>query len=87
LSACQILLEKGIHPTIISEGFQIALDKGLSILEEMKKPIDLNDKEALRTCVVTSLASKVVSQNADILAPIAVDAVLKVLVFPNFPHF
>lgn len=53
----------------------------------MKKPIDLNDKEALRTCVVTSLASKVVSQNADILAPIAVDAVLKVLVFPNFPHF
>lgn len=87
MSACQILLEKGIHPTIISEGFQIALDKGLSILEEMKKPVDLNDKEALRTCVVTSLASKVVSQNADILAPIAVDAVLKVLAFPNFLLF
>lgn len=56
----------------------MALDKGLTILETLKKPVDLADKEALRTCVVTSLASKVVSQNTDVLAPIAVDAVLRV---------
>jgi T-complex protein 1 subunit delta len=78
LSACQVLLEKGIHPTVISEGFQIALDKGLSYLQDLRTEVDLTDKESLRTCVITSLASKVVSQNADILAPIAVDAVLKV---------
>lgn len=79
LSACDILLEKGIHPTIISEGFQLALDKALTILETLKAPVDLADKEALRTCVTTSLSSKVVSQNSDILAPIAVDAVLKII--------
>jgi len=79
LSACQVLLEKGIHPTVISEGFQIALDKGLTYLQDLRTEVDLNDKEALRTCVVTSLASKVVSQNADILAPIAVEAVLKIV--------
>lgn len=79
LAACELLLEKGIHPTIISEGFQVALDKALVILDTLKAPIDLNDKEALISCVTTSLASKVVSQNSDILAPIAVEAVLKVL--------
>lgn len=81
LSACEILLERGIHPTIISEGFQIALDRAIPILETLKTPISLTDKEGLRTCVNTSLASKVVSQNSDVLAPIAVDAVLKVLLF------
>jgi len=79
LSACEVLLEKGIHPTTISEGFQVALDKALTILDDIKKPVNLEDKEALRTCVVTSLSSKVVSQNSDILAPFAVDAVLKVI--------
>lgn len=84
LSACELLLEKGIHPTIISEGFQVALDKALTILDTLKAPIDLADKEALRTCVITSLASKVVSQNSDVLAPIAVDSVLHVINLLNF---
>jgi len=79
LNACQVLLEKGIHPTTISEGFQVALDKSLEILATISKPIDINDKEALKTCVITSLSSKVVSSSSDILAPIAVDAVHKII--------
>jgi len=79
LNACQLLLEKGIHPTSISEGFQVALDKSLEILNSIAKPIDINDKEALKTCVVTSLSSKIVSASSDILAPIAVEAVHKII--------
>jgi len=79
LGACQILLDKGIHPTVISEGFQLALDKALTILETLKTPIDLADKEALVNCVITSLSSKVVSSNSDVLAPLAVESVLHCL--------
>lgn len=44
----------------------------------MSLPIKLDDRESLIQAATTSLASKVVSQHSDILAPIAVDAVLKI---------
>lgn len=78
LNACQLLLEKGIHPTQISQGFQLALEKSLEVVEEMSIPIKLDDRDSLIQSAITSLASKIVSQHSDILAPIAVDAVLKI---------
>jgi len=72
-------LEKGIHPTTISEGFELALQKSLEILKSISRPIELNDRESLMTCVTTALASKVVSSNSTHFAPIAVDAVLKII--------
>lgn len=59
LSAAQRLLEKGIHPTIISEAFQKASLKAVEILTEMSTPIDLNDKDVLVKSATTSLSSKV----------------------------
>ena len=59
LSAAQRLLEKGIHPTIISEAFQKASLKAVEMLTEMSTPIDLNDKEVLVKSATTSLSSKV----------------------------
>jgi len=41
-------------------------------------PVDLNDKEALVRVASTSLNSKVVSQHSSLLAPLAVEAVLRV---------
>jgi len=79
LTASQQLLAKGIHPSSISDGFQTALDKALKVLNEISTPITLEDRENLIENAKTSLASKVVAQSADILAPIAVDAVLKIM--------
>lgn len=45
----------------------------------MAKPVDLCNRETLIDAVVTCLSSKVVGQNSDVLAPIAVDAVLNVI--------
>ena len=42
----------------------------------MSIPVNLNDKASVLDAVNTCLASKVVSQHSDVLAPIAVDAVL-----------
>jgi len=79
LEACLNLLDKGIHPTIISEAFQTSLNKCMEILKGVMIPVELTDRDSLISCVNTSLSSKVVSGNSDILSPMAVDAVLKII--------
>lgn len=78
LEACEKLLQKGLHPTAISDSFQRCSNKAVEILTQMSTPIELNDRETLIKSASTSLNSKVVSQQSSLLAPIAVDAVLKV---------
>jgi T-complex protein 1 subunit delta len=42
-------------------------------------PIQLQDKQQLINCVHTCLSSKVVNAYSDILSPLAVEAVLKII--------
>lgn len=78
LGKCMTLVQKGVHPTVISDGLQRASDKGKEILRDMAIPIEMSDRESLVKAASTSLNSKVVSQYSTLLAPIAVDCVLKV---------
>ena len=59
LEAAERLLQKGIHPTSISDAFQKAASKAVSILTQMSIPVDLTDKESLVKVAATSLNSKV----------------------------
>ncbi|CAD7689566.1 unnamed protein product [Nyctereutes procyonoides] len=77
LDSCTKLLQKGIHPTIISESFQKALEK--EILTDMSRPVELSDSETLLNSATTSLNSKVVSQYSSLLSPMSVNAVMKVI--------
>uniref|UniRef100_A0A8C0I493 T-complex protein 1 subunit delta n=1 Tax=Balaenoptera musculus TaxID=9771 RepID=A0A8C0I493_BALMU len=79
LDSCTKLLQKGIHPTIISESFQKALEKGTEILTDMSRPVELSDRETLLNSAATSLNSKVVSQYSSLLSPMTVNAVMKVI--------
>eukprot|EP01126_Amoeba_proteus_P004594 TRINITY_DN1152_c0_g1_i10.p1 TRINITY_DN1152_c0_g1~~TRINITY_DN1152_c0_g1_i10.p1 ORF type:complete len:516 (-),score=128.23 TRINITY_DN1152_c0_g1_i10:193-1740(-) len=79
LTSCQSLLNKGIHPTVIAEGLQRAAQKAVEVLRNVADEVDLCDREALLNSAKTSLNSKVVSQYSSLLAPLAVDAVLKVI--------
>merc|ERR1719446_733785 len=79
LKAAEELLKKGIHAAAISDGFAVALNKATEIIEGMGTPVDLNDRDVLIQNCVTCLSSKVVSANSDILAPMAVDAVLRII--------
>lgn len=78
LEAANQLLDKGIHPQSIAEAFLQACVKASEVLHNMATPIDMNDTESLRRAAMTSLNSKVVSQNANLLAPMAVEAVLRI---------
>merc|ERR1719219_3296291 len=79
LDAADKLLQKGIHPTSISDSFQKAAAKAAEILTSMATAVDLSDRESLLKAANTSLNSKVVSQNSAELSPIAVDAVMKII--------
>ncbi len=79
LEAAENLIHKGIHPSLISEGFSIALKKSLEIINSVAKKIELTDEEQLIQCIKTSLASKIVSQNSTELAPIALKAVKNII--------
>ena len=78
LDASAKLLNKGLHPTIISEAFQVAATRACEVISAMSQSIDLADKDMLLKIASTSLNSKVVSQYSGILSPIAVDSVLAV---------
>jgi glyoxylase-like metal-dependent hydrolase (beta-lactamase superfamily II) len=59
LEAAEKLLQRGIHPTIISDSFQHAAAKAVEILAGMSQPIELTDKESLIKSASTALNSKV----------------------------
>jgi thermosome len=78
LSKAEELIDRDVHPTIIVDGYRQATEKALQILDQMAIKVDPNDRKALKDIAVTSQASKLLSENADFVADIAVDAVLQV---------
>merc|ERR1711934_1203069 len=78
LNSAKALLTK-LHPNVISRSFRMAADKAVEGLEGMSVPVDLADRETMIKNAATSLNSKIISQNSSLLAPLAVDAVMKVM--------
>jgi len=79
LTASMELLKKGIHPSTISEAFLIAQKEATEILKTIAIPIEITNRQALIDAAITSLNSKVVSSHSPLLAPLAVDAVLRIM--------
>jgi thermosome len=78
LSKAEELLNKNIHPTIIIDGYRKAADKALEFLENISMLISPTDKDFLKKIAMTSMASKLVIENREQLAEIAVNAILRV---------
>jgi len=78
LSKAEELLNKNVHPTVVIDGYRKAADKALETLEKIAIKVSPDDKESLKKVAMTSMASKLVSENRDMLSDIAVDAVLHV---------
>jgi len=78
LSKAEELIDKNVHPTVIIDGYRKAADRALEVLEKIAISVDPTDKEELKKVAMTSMASKIVSENREQLADIVVDAVLYV---------
>jgi thermosome len=78
LGKAEELINKGVHPTVIVEGYNKAADRALETLENIAIRVKPSGKEFLKKVAATSMASKLVSENKEQLAQIAVEAVLSV---------
>ena len=73
------LIDKEVHPTVIVDGYQKASEKALDVLkEDIAIKSDPEDRTLLNKIAVTSMASKLVANDAKELSNIVVDAVLSV---------
>jgi thermosome len=78
LARAEELIEKEVHPSIIIDGYKKAAVKALEVYDQIAIPVSIEDKETLKKIAKTAMFAKVVSEDADYLAGIAVDAVLRV---------
>lgn len=78
LAKAEELIEREVHPSVIIEGYKKAATKALEIYDKIGIPVSPTDKEVLKKIAKTSMASKLVAEEADYLAELVVNAVLKV---------
>src|SRR5579875_2177783 len=79
LAKAEELLEKDVHATVIIEGFQAAAEKALSLLQELAKSVSPSEKDVLLKVAKTSMESKLISEDSDMLSKLVVDAILKIV--------
>jgi thermosome len=80
LEHAEELINKGIHPTVVIDGYRKASEKALEALEKIALPFDLlKSKDFLKKTAVTSMASKLVADHKEYLSDIVVKAMLEVM--------
>lgn len=80
LAKAEHLLQQGLPPNRIAQGFERAAAVAQARLAEISESMDIqaNDHQALITTAMTTLSSKIVVSHKEKMARIAVDAVLQV---------
>jgi thermosome len=72
------LLEQGIHPTVIAEGYRMGMDKALEIVNGLALKVDPTDRKTLLKIANTAITGKSIEQVKTKLDGIIVDAVMTV---------
>src|SRR5580692_2958620 len=78
LEKAEILIDKGVHPTIIVEGYTKAAAKAIEFLNQIAERFPATSKEWLVKVARTSMQTKLVSRESQELAELVVGAVLQV---------
>ncbi len=80
LEKAEQLLNKDVHSSVIVEGYQAASDKTLELLSQIAKSILPDDRNSLLKIAKTSMESKLISDDSDLISKIVVDAILKIAI-------
>jgi len=74
------LLDRGIHPIRIADGFELAARHALNHLDKIAQdyPLDANNTEPLVKAAMTTLSSKIINRCHRQMAEIAVNAIMAV---------
>src|SRR3954454_8252469 len=74
LERAEELVNKGVHPSVIVDGYNAAAEQALKLLEKIAVRVDISDKDMLLKITRTSMDSKLVSDDSPVLAQIVVEA-------------
>lgn len=77
LKQAMTYIDEGLHPRILVEGFDLAKNKALEVLESCKVPCKV-DREVLLQVASSSLKTKLTEELADHLTEVVVDAVMNI---------
>jgi thermosome len=72
------MLEQGIHPTVIAQGYRMGMEKALEIVNSLSLKVDPADRKTLIKIADTAITGKSIEQVKDKLDGIIVDAVMAV---------
>lgn len=72
------LIQKGIHPTIIIDGYMKASVEAVNVLKKVADKVSPVDKATLKKIAMTTIGTKIVSSDAAYLSDLIVDAVTQV---------
>ena len=78
LEKAEGLIDKGVHPTIIVEGYTKAAAQTIKFLNDLAEKVPANSKDWLIKIARTSMQTKLVSRESQELAELIVGAVLQV---------
>jgi archaeal chaperonin len=78
LKKAEELIDQGIHPTVIVDGYREASNRALEVLGQIAIKVEPNDRTTLRKVAEVSLASKILAEDKVAMAELAVNAILQV---------
>lgn len=78
LNRAQSLMEKGVHPSIIVDGFSSAFEKAKQYLDEIAIKVEPSDRRILRRVADVAMATKLLTGDKERLASLVIDAILAV---------
>lgn len=78
LSEAETLVERGLHPNTIVEGYGIALESARTALRELAVPVETSDRGTLRRIASTAITGKWDSAATARFATLTVDALCSV---------
>jgi thermosome len=78
MEQAEIMLEQGIHPTVIAEGYRLGMKKSLEIVNSLSHKVDPTDRKTLLKIADTAITGKSIECVKTKLDAIIVDAVMAV---------
>jgi len=78
MEAAEGMLEQGIHPTVIAEGYRMGMEKALEITKGLSLKVDPTDRKTLLKIADTAITGKSIEQVKGKLDGIIADAVMTV---------
>lgn len=79
LKNAEALLDKNIHPTVITKGYRLAAEKAQEILKEIAKDVSVKDTDILKSLAMTAMTGKGAEVAKESLSEIIVNAIKQVL--------